>query len=384
MRIGILTGGGDVPGLNPCIKAVTRSALSRGWEVVGFKRGWAGPLNYNPANPEGSADCIVHLDAERVRTIDRSGGTILHTSRTNPGRMKPNDLTEFLKGKFQPGENGLIDCTPHVLRVMESLRIDAMFPIGGDDTLSYAAHLHGQGLKVMSLPKTMDNDVFGTDYCMGFSTAVSRSAAMLEALRTPAGSHERIAVVELFGRNSGETALISGYIADADRTLIAEVQIDIHRLAELVVKDRAANPSNYAIVAVSEGAQLEQGEIVESGPEDAYGHRKLGGVGELIGEKLEKITGIGILNQKLSYLMRAGPPDAVDRMVALNYGTMAVQLLDEGRSGLMMAIQNGEYTTVPGDTCIKGKRRVDVPALYDTQAYRARIDTICGKPFFLY
>jgi ATP-dependent phosphofructokinase / diphosphate-dependent phosphofructokinase len=384
MRIGVLTGGGDVPGLNPCIKAITRAALSRGWDVIGFRRGWAGPLSYNPDDPEGSRDNLMPLDAERVRTIDRKGGTILHTSRTNPGRVKPNDLPEFLDGKFPRGAAGTIDCTAHVLRVFASLKIDAMFAIGGDDTLSYAAHLHRQGMKMMELPKTMDNDVFGTDYCMGFSTAVSRSAAMLEALRSSAGSHERIAVVELFGRNSGETALISGYIADADRTLIAEVPIDIHRLAELVVKDRAANPSNYAIVAVSEGAVLEQGQTVESGPEDPYGHRKLGGIGELVGERLEKLTGIGILNQKLSYLMRAGPPDAVDRMVAMNYGTMAVQLLDEGKHGLMMAIQDGKYTTVPGDTCVKGKRRVDVAALYDTEGYRARIDRIAGKPFFLY
>jgi 6-phosphofructokinase len=384
MRIGILTGGGDVPGLNPCIKAITRAALLRGWDVVGFRRGWAGPLHHNPDAPESSADNLLHLDAERVRTIDRYGGTILHTSRTNPGRVKPKDLPPFLNGKFAPNKDGLIDCTAHVLRVMEALKIDAMFPIGGDDTLSYAARLHLEGIKIMELPKTMDNDVFGTDYCIGFSTAVSRSAAMLEALRSSAGSHERIAVVELFGRNSGETALISGYIADADRTLISEVPIDLHRLAELVMKDRAANPSNYAIVAVSEGALLEEGQTVESGPEDAYGHRKLGGIGELIGEQLEKLTGIGILNQKLSYLMRAGPPDAVDRMVAFNYGAMAVQLLDEGQHGLMMAVQDGNYTTVPGDTCIKGKRRVDVAALYDTQEYRARIDTIRGKPFFLY
>jgi 6-phosphofructokinase 1 len=384
MRIGILTGGGDVPGLNPCIKAVTRGALSRGWDVIGFRRGWAGPLHYNPDDPEGSAANILPLDAERVRTIDRQGGTILHTSRTNPGRVKPKDLPDFLSGKFTPGESGTIDCTPHVLRVFESLGVDAMFAIGGDDTLSYAAHLHQQGMKVMSLPKTMDNDVFGTDYCMGFSTAVSRSAAMLEALRSSAGSHERIAVVELFGRNSGETALISGYIADADRTLIAEVPIDMPRLAELVAKDREANPSHYAIIAVSEGALLESGDVVETGPEDAYGHRKLGGIGELIGDRLEKLTGIGILNQKLSYLMRAGPPDSVDRMVAMNYGTMAVQLLADGEHGLMMAIQDGKYTTVPGDTCIKGKRRVDVEALYDTGQYRARIDRIRGKPFFLY
>src|ERR1051326_7192397 len=251
MRIGVLTGGGDVPGLNPCIKAITRAAILRGWDVVGFKRGWAGPLNYNPDDPKGSEDNVVALDAERVRTIDRRGGTILHTSRTNPGRGKPNGLPDFLKDKFRPGAKGTIDCTPHVLRVFEALKIDAMFAIGGDDTLSYAAHLHQQGMKMMALPKTMDNDVFGTDYCIGFSTAVSRSLELMEALRSPAGSHERIAVVELFGRNSGETALISGYLADADRTLIAEVPINVDRLAELVARDRAANPSNYAIVAVS-------------------------------------------------------------------------------------------------------------------------------------
>ena len=384
MRIGVLTGGGDVPGLNPCIKAITRAALARGWEVVGFKRGWAGPLRYDPKNPEASADNILPLDAERVRTIDRLGGTIRHTSRANPGRVKESDLPDFLVGKIKPDAKGLADCTAHVLSVFEALKIDAMFAIGGDDTLSYAARLHNEGMKMMALPKTMDNDVFGTDYCMGFSTAVSRSLAMIEALRSPAGSHERIAVVELFGRNSGETALISGYLADADRTLIAEVPINIERLAKLVADDRAANPSHYAIIAVSEGAELEKGGVVEQGPADAYGHRKLGGIGEIVGERIEKLTGIGILNQKLGYLMRAGPPDALDRMVATNYGAMAVHHLAEGRSGLMMAIQDGKYTTVPGDTCIKGKRRVDVPALYDTQAYRARIAHVAGKPVFLY
>ncbi|HEY8698722.1 MAG TPA: ATP-dependent 6-phosphofructokinase [Rhizomicrobium sp.] len=384
MRIGVLTGGGDVPGLNPCIKAITRAALTRGWEVVGFRRGWAGPLNVNPGDPDSAREQTMRLDAEAVRTIDRSGGTILHTSRTNPGRVKPKDLPDFLKDRFRAGTEGTIDCTPHVLGVFEALGIDAMFAIGGDDTLSYAAHLHRQGMKMMALPKTMDNDVFGTDYCIGFSTAVSRSLEMMEALRSPAGSHERIAVVELFGRNSGETALIAGYLADVDRTLIAEVPIELNRLAELVAKDWKANPSHYAIVAVSEGAQLEKGGIVESGPEDAYGHRKLGGIGEVIGDELERLTGIGILYQKLSYLMRAGPPDAVDRMVSTNYGTMAVQLLDEGRHGLMMAVRDGKYTTVPGDTCIKGKRRVDVAALYDTENYRPRIDRFIGKPIFLY
>ncbi len=384
MRIGVLTGGGDVPGLNPCIKAITRAALSRGWEVLGFLRGWAGPLRCDPGDPQSVESNVISLDAERVRTIDRRGGTILHTSRTNPGRMKESELPGFLKGRFRAGANGLADCTAHILNVLEALRIDAMFAIGGDDTLSYAARLHGAGVKMMALPKTMDNDVFGTDYCIGFSTAVSRSLDMMESLRSPAGSHERIAVIELFGRNSGETALISGYLADADRTLIAEVPIDIARLARLVERDWSSNPSHYAVIAVSEGAQLQSGQVVESGPEDAYGHRKLGGIGEIVGDRLEKLTGIGILNQKLSYLMRAGPPDALDRMVAANYGAMAVQLLDEGRSGLMMAIQDGKYTAVPVDTCIKGKRRVDVAALYDVQSYRARIDHMAGKPVFLY
>lgn len=384
MRIGVLTGGGDVPGLNPCIKAITRAALSRGWEVVGFKRGWAGPLTYNPDRPEESQSLLMPLDAEAVRKIDRTGGTVLHTSRTNPAKVKAADLPDFLQGKFQPNAKGVIDTTPHVLRVLEQLKLDALFAIGGDDTLSYAARLHQEKFRVMALPKTMDNDVFGTDYCMGFSTAVSRSLEMIEALRTPAGSHERLAVVELFGRNSGETALIAGYLADADRILIAEVPFDIHRLADLIKQDRAKNPSRYAIVCVSEGAQMKGGEIVEAGPEDAFGHRKLGGIGEHIGAELEKITGIGILNQKLSYLMRAGAPDALDRMVGFNYGTMAVQLLDEGQSGLMMAIQDGKYTTVPGDTCIKGERRVNVPEMYDTQNYKPRVKSVPGKPMFLH
>ncbi|HEY4113926.1 MAG TPA: ATP-dependent 6-phosphofructokinase [Rhizomicrobium sp.] len=385
MRIGVLTGGGDVPGLNPCIKAITRAALSRGWEVVGFKRGWAGPLRYNPDQAEESAaEYLIPLDAEAVRKVDRTGGTFLHTSRTNPAKVKPKDLPDFLHGKLKANDKGLVDATSHVLRVLDSLEMDALFAIGGDDTLSYAARLHQEKFRVMALPKTMDNDVFGTDYCMGFSTAVSRSLEMIEALRTPAGSHERIAVVELFGRNSGETALISGYLADADRTLIAEVPFEIERLAELIKEDRTRNPSRYAIVCVSEGAQMKGGEIVETGPEDAFGHRKLGGVGEHIGAELEKLTGIGILNQKLAYLMRAGAPDALDRMVGFNYGSMAVQLIADGRSGLMMAIQDGKYTTVPGDTCIKGERRVNVPEMYDAENYTPRIRNIPGKPMFLY
>ena len=384
MRIGILTGGGDVPGLNPCIKAVTRRASELGWDVTGFRRGWAGPLEWNPEDPEGSEKHLMRLNPTAVRTIDRTGGTVLHSSRTNPGKVKEEDLPDFLKGKFEKNEKGLYDCTPHVLRVMEALEIDALVPIGGDDTLSYGARLHQEGMKVMAVPKTMDNDVFGTDYCIGFSTAVSRSVEHINSLRTSTGSHERIAVIELFGRNSGETALIAGYLADVDRALIAEVPFDVNRLADQLMKDRAANPSNYSMVVVSEGAQMQGGEIVERGEADAYGHRKLGGIGEMLGEEIKRITGVGIVSQSLGYMMRAGAPDALDLMVAKSYGTMAVQLLDEGKHGLMMAIRDGNYTTVPGDTCVKGQRRVDVDALYDLEAYRPRLAKVLGMPMFLY
>lgn len=384
MRIGILTGGGDVPGLNPCIKAVTRRAAELGWEVVGFRRGWAGPLNVDPDDPASLAEWTVRLDPNTVRTIDRTGGTMLHTSRTNPGKVKPEDVPAPLKGKFHPGEKGTVDCTPHVLSVLEKMKIDALIPIGGDDTLSYGARLHQEGMKVMSIPKTMDNDVYGTDYCIGFSTAVSRSVEYIHALRTSTGSHERIAVVELFGRNSGETSLIAGYLADVDRVLIAEVPFDVQHLSELVAQDRKGNPSNYAMVVVSEGAQMKGGEIVERGEADAYGHKKLGGIGQMLGEEIKARTGVNIISQSLGYMMRAGAPDALDVMVAKSYGTMAVQLLEEGKSGLMMALRDGNYTTVPGDTCIKGERRVDIKAFYDTGTYRPRIARVEGLPMFLY
>jgi 6-phosphofructokinase len=383
MRIAILTGGGDVPGLNPCIKAITLGAARQGWEVIGFRRGWAGPLEYDPANAEASEAHILRLTPESVRTIDRFGGTMLHSSRTNPAKVKAADLPAFLKDKLT-AKDGRVDATPHILKVLEALKIDALVAIGGDDTLSYAARLHKEGVAVMAAPKTMDNDVFGTDYCMGFSTAVSRSVECIHALRTPAGSHERIAVIELFGRNSGETALISGYLTDADRTLISEVPFDIGRVAAQLEKDRAANPSRYAVLVLSEGAQMLEGQIVEQGQEDAYGHRKLGGIGEMVGAEISRLTGIGVLNQKLGYLMRSGPPDALDQMVAKNYGTMVVQLLVEKKRGLMTAIQGGRYTSVPVDTCIQGVRRVDVPAFYDSEAYRPRIAEIAAKPMFLY
>lgn len=386
MRIGVLTGGGDVPGLNPCIHAITRRASELGWEVVGFRRGWAGPLNFNPDDEEASrAEWLMPLTRKSVRGIDRTGGTILHSSRTNPGKVREKDLPDFLKDTFPfPEGADTVDCTPHILRVLEHLEIDALIPIGGDDTLSYGARLHTEGFKVNACPKTMDNDVYGTDYCIGFSTAVSRSVEFINALRTPTGSHERIGVIELFGRNSGETALISGYLSHADRVAIPEVPFDVARMAELLMEDRADAPANYSLLIISEGAVMEGGAVIESGEADAYGHKKLGGIGTLVGEEIKRLTGTNIINQNLGYLMRAGAPDALDLMVASSYGTMAVQQLADGNSGLMMALYDGKYTTVPGDTCIQGIKRVDVKNLYDPETYRPRIARVKGKPMFLY
>lgn len=383
MRLGILTGGGDVPGLNPCIKAVVEGANRLGWEVVGIRKGWAGLLHYNLDDPSSQSEWVEPLDRRAVRTIDRYGGTHLHTSRTNPQKVRPADMPAFLEGQF-PFVDGRADCTPHVLKVLEHLGIDALVPIGGDDTLSFAVRLHREGVRVVAVPKTMDNDVFGTDYCIGFSTAVSRSVEAIHSLRTPAGSHERIAIVELFGRNSGETALVSAYLSDVDRVVISEVPFDVERLSGMLVKDRAANPSNYAIVVVSEGASMIGGSIVEGGEEDAYGHKKLGGIGAMLGEQIKRITGVDVVKQELAYLMRAGAPDSLDRMVAMSYGTLAVQQLSQGHAGVMVALQNGVYTTVPVDTCVSGLKRVDVDELYDREEYRAHVSHILGKPMFLY
>lgn len=384
-RIGILTGGGDVPGLNPCIKAVVEAADERGWEVVGFRRGWGGPLHFNPDDDAAArAEHLTPLDPMAVRRIDRFGGTILHTSRTNPSKVAVKELPGFLADRADGAEDGRVDCTDHVLRVFAHLGLDAMVPIGGDDTLSYAARLHQEGFPVVAAPKTMDNDVYGTEYCMGFSTAVSRSVDVINNLRTPAGSHERIAVIELFGRNSGETALLSGHIAAADRVLIPEVPFDFERLAEFVAADHAASPSSYAVVVVSEGAHPKEGEIVESGEPDAYGHKKLGGIGSIVGAELKRLTGIQILNQSLAYIMRGGEPDALDKLVSTSFGTMAVQYLADGQSGLMMALVGGKYTAVPVDTCIAGVRTVDVAELYDAETYRPKIREVAGKPMYLY
>ncbi len=388
MRIGILTGGGDVPGLNPCIKAVVNRAVDEGHEVIGVRRGWAGLLEYN-GQEEGSFDKnLIVLDKQKVRTIDRTGGTFLHTSRTNPGRVRPDDVPEFLQDPEHPDAEASDprprDFTPHVLNNLEQLGIDTLIPIGGDDTLSYGERLHSEGFPVVAIPKTMDNDVYGTDYCIGFSTAVTRSVQFIHQLRTSTGSHERIAVIELFGRNSGETSLISSYLAGVDRAIISEVPFDPEKLAELVLRDKRNNPSNYAMVTISEGAHIVGGKVVEYGETDAYGHRKLGGIGEITGEALKQLTGEKMIIQRLAYLMRSGAPDALDLMVAVNFANMAMDLIGDRVSGRMVALRDGTYTHIPMSTVTSGIKRVDVDELYDKDQYRPKVRHVLGKPMFLY
>jgi len=382
MRIGILTGGGDVPGLNACIKAATTRAVQEGHEVVGIRRGWAGLLELNPADPSSAATHTVRLDPDAVRTIDRTGGTILHTSRANPAKVSADDEPDFLKAGRVDDE--VRDHTPHVMAVLEHLGIDAMIPIGGDDTLSFALRLHDEGVPVVAVPKTMDNDVHGTDYCIGFSTAVTRTVIFIHQLRTSAGSHERLAVVEVFGRYSGETSLVSAYLSGMDRAIISEVPFDVEKLAQLLVDDKRKNPSRYAMTTISEGAHFVGGEMVMGGTADAYGHRKLGGIGAQTGEALKEITGDGIIYQQIGYLMRSGQPDALDLMVATNYAVMAADLLLEGTHGRLVALRNGTYANVPIEVVRQGVKRVDVEALYDEDEYRPKIRHVDGKPMFLY
>lgn len=382
MHLGVLTGGGDVPGLNPAIKAIVSEAYRKGWRVTGFRRGWDGPVSTNPADLPSSLSAYYELTPDNVRGIDRTGGTVLHTSRTNPSRSKASDLPDFVKQR-SAAANDRVDVTQHVLSVFDALKIDVLIAIGGDDTLSYAARIYQEGMKVMCIPKTMDNDVFGTDYCIGFSTCVTRSVEMVNRLRTAAGSHERFLIVELFGRNCGLTALAAGYLADTDRTLIAEVPVDLNRLARLMSDDRARNSSNYAVAVVSEGARVEGEAIIEHGEADAYGHRKLGGIGEHIALGLKHITGTNIMIQNLGYLLRSGAPDAVDLIVPKNYGTMAVQLIEEGKSGLMVAVKDGRYVTQPADISTKGEHRVDIDGMYDVENYRPAISRVEGTPMYL-
>lgn len=388
MKIGILTGGGDVPGLNASIKAAVHRAVDDGHQIVGIRRGWGGLLNLNLDDPDSANQYVIPLDKNVVRTVDRTGGTFLHTSRTNPSKVKYKDVPDFLRDPEHPDaeakDQSLRDFTPHVLKNLEFLGIDVLIPIGGDDTLSYGQRLHNEGFPVMAIPKTMDNDVYGTDYCIGFSTAVTRSVQFIHQLRTSTGSHERIAVIELFGRNSGETSLISSYLAGVDRAIISEVPFDPERLADLVMMDKRANPSNYAMVTISEGAHMVGGKVIEYGETDAYGHRKLGGIGTITGDALKQLTGENIIYQQISYLMRSGAPDALDLMVAVNFANMALTLINGGVRGRMMALRDGAYTHVPMSVVGSGVKRVDVDELYDVQEYRPKVRHVLGKPMFLY
>ncbi len=385
MRIGILTGGGDVPGLNPCIKAAVYRAADEGHEMIGIRRGWGGLLYLNPDDPSSQNNHVVPLTKVNTRTIDRTGGTYLHTSRTNPGKVKHKEIPDFLKESFKDADKDKpVDCTKHVLRVLNHLKLDALIAIGGDDTLSYAVRMHRENVPVVCIPKTMDNDVYGTDYCIGFSTAVTRSVEFIHALRTPTGSHERIAVVELFGRYSGETSLISAYLAGVDRAVISEIDFDTERLVKFLVDDRKNNPSGYAIMTISEGAKPIGGEMHLSGEEDAYGHKKLGGVGDYVAHEIEHRSGVRTVYQQLAYLMRSGAPDALDLMVSTSYGYLATDLLLKKQTGRMVALRDGKYTTVSANSITDGKKRVDVNELYDSENYRPKISHLLGKPMFLY
>jgi 6-phosphofructokinase 1 len=385
MRIGILTGGGDVPGLNPCIKTLVYSAIDEGHEPVGIRRGWAGLLYVNPDDPDTLDEYIQPLDKGIVRTIDRTGGTFLHTSRTNPSRTQLDKAPDFLdEQQFPVDEHGFLDCTEHVLDVLEHLELDVLVPIGGEDTLGYGTRIHREGFPIVSIPKTMDNDVFGTDYCIGFSTAVTRSVGFIHQLRSTVGSHERIGVIELFGRHSGETSLISAYLAGVDRAIISEVPFDIEKLAHLLMEDKKRNPSHYAMMTISEGAREIGKDVIQTGMADPYGHKKLGGIGAVTAKRLEQITGERTTCQELAYLMRSGEPDALDIMVAVNYANTAMDLIHQKKFGRMVALKAGRYTDVDAASPTLGLKKVDVRALYDVDTYRPKVMHVHGKPMFLY
>ncbi|MFC1956611.1 6-phosphofructokinase [Chloroflexota bacterium] len=384
--IGILTGGGDVPGLNPCIKAVVTSALEEGYKGFGITRGWAGLLQYDLDDTFTHSNNVRNLEKKDVRTVDRTGGTFLHTSRTNPSNMYPEKVPDFLKNSKwgKPNaEKETINYTSHVINNIERLGIDVLVPIGGDDTLSFAVRLHKEGVPILAIPKTMDNDVYGTDYCIGFSTAVTRSVEFITSIRSTAGSHERIAVVELFGRNSGETNLISAYLAFVDRAVISEVPFDVDRLAKFLLDDKINNPSHYAIMTISEGAMFEGGDVVESGEADTFEHCKLGGIGLVLAEVIKDRTGEDVLYQQLAYLMRSGAPDSLDRMVATCYGHLAVQLIKNEETGRMVVLSDGRYNSIPVEIVIANRKRIDVDKFYDVGNYRPKIQEYIGMPMFL-
>ncbi len=384
-RIGILTGGGDVPGLNSVIKSVVWRGHEHGLEVVGIRRGFEGLTHLDLDSAASRARWLMELDRDRTRTIDRTGGTILHTSRTGPTRVR--HLPPHLEGRddlvASEGPGGpTYDLTPQVLDNVERLGLDSLLCIGGDGTLTSAAHLAGQGVKVVAIPKTMDNDVRGTEYCIGFSTAISRASAAIERQRTTVGSHERIGIFRVFGRDSGFTALYAGHVT-SNRCVIPEHRVDLTRLIDLLVTEKHQNPSSYALVILSEGATWHGAEVQECGPADAHGRRRKASVAELLSEEIRRRTGEETVVSDLTYDLRSGDPDFIDKLVGATFGTMALDAVLEGRSGVMSALVNGTYDLVPIPDPRLGPRKVDVPSMYDTDRYRPLYADKRGLPIFL-
>ncbi len=380
-KIGILTGGGDVPGLNPVIKSVVYRASELGREVIGIRKGWEGLTHMDAADETDSA-YIRRLTRENTRTIDRSGGTILHTSRTNPRRIVKSKLPNHLsaaKLRKLPFDGSCYDLTSIVIENLEHLGIGCLIVIGGDDTLSFASALSAEGVPLIAVPKTMDNDVQGTEYCIGFSTAITRANELITRQRTTLGSHERIGIFRIFGRDSGFTALYTAYVTSA-RCLIPEYPFELDRIAGLLSEDKRNNPSNYSLVVVSEGAVWEQQEVGEFGEVDAYGHRKKVDIGHALAEEVRRRTGEETMVSDLTYDLRSGEPDSIDQLVAITFANIALDLIHDGVTGRMVAVQNGCYahTALPASSL--GPRKVDVAALYNTDRYRPNYTSKLGAP----
>ena len=386
--IGILTGGGDVPGLNPAIRAVTFRALREGYEVIGIRRGWGGLVDIVRDDKYDNSNNFQRLTEDVVNRAGRTGGTFLHSSRTNPARVSKSSVPDHLKEQYTEERN---DLTPEALKNLAWLGIEYMIPIGGDDTLSYGVRLYQEGVRVVAIPKTMDNDVPGTDYSIGFSTCVTRTIQMTNDLRTSAGSHERFMVLEVFGRYAGFTAMLPTMAGAANRCVIPEHKFNIEQLTELLVHDRNRNPSRYSIVLVSEGAMFEGGEMVfQTSSADAFGHKKLGGIGDLVSEELTELSPkynkgkkIECINQKLGYLVRCGDPDAIDSIVPMAYGNLALDLLLNRIHGRLVVLKNGRYDNMPIETVTSTKKVVNVKEHYSTERLRPVYQSFEMKPLFL-
>jgi 6-phosphofructokinase len=380
-NIGILTGGGDVPGLNPVIKSVVYRAKEMGRQVIGIRKGWEG-LTHMASDSNEDPIYIRPLTRDNTRTIDRTGGTVLHTSRTNPRKMLESKIPKHIhpdRIKKLPFDGKHYDFTPIVLENLERLGIGCLVTIGGDDTLSFSAALSAAGMPVIAIPKTMDNDVQGTEYCIGFSTAITRAKELITRQRTTLGSHERIGVFRIFGRDAGFTALYTAYVTST-RCLIPEYPFDLDHVAEILSHDKSENLSHYGIVIVSEGATWKEGTVAEYGEADAYGHRKKVDIGEALGEEIRRRTGDEIMISDLTYDLRSGEPDAIDQLVAITYANIAVEMLAEGVTGRMVAVQNGCYAHAPLPAVSLGARRVDLKTLYNTDRYRPSYASKLGAP----